>query len=214
VISVTVTQKGVKQAELRLKNFSHDASAPGQVRVMQRATAIMETDLKTVALDGVKGRHPFFGVTSGPTLGALGVRSGHLRRSVVSDVIHKASYPPVLIGVTGTPSKIAAIHEEGAHIQGRPLLAIPLAAAQTMAGVMRQSPRSYANAFVFKSKKGNLFLAINRGGQLVPLFILKQTVHLRARHVFKRSLKRCKRAIEALFDVDVALKARKANGGV
>jgi len=73
-------------------------------------------------------------------------------------------------------------------------LTIPLDAAKTKAGVARGSARSgvFGDTFVMKSKKGNLLIMGKRRfqkgknagethGNLVPLFVLKKSVTVRAR---------------------------------
>lgn len=86
-------------------------------------------------------------------------------------------------------ASIAGVHEFGATIRPKSsqYLTIPLPAAQTPAGVLRQPARSYTNAFVFRSKAGNLILARKSGKGIEPLFVLKREITIPPRLEFQKS---------------------------
>jgi len=102
----------------------------------------------------------------------LKVGSGKLRRSVRMDVHDKGNLYELAVGTRG--SKYARIHEKGGTItpKRKKYLTIPLPGIKGWA-------RNYPNAFVIKSKKGNL-LIVERSGKtdLKPLFVLKKSVKI------------------------------------
>lgn len=167
-------------------------------RVMHRQTSAMANYMVT--------RH----LTGGTTSDRLAVRTGHLRRSmrvvepvikddkVVSSINFGAKYAGVHIGPRG---QVTTIRPKRAK-----MLAIPLPAAKTQAGVPRGGPRDFPGTFVIRSKAGNL-LVVQKGARnrLLPLFVLKPSVRIPARvhpedifGVFKdRILRDLKASIEA-----------------
>jgi len=201
---IKITVDGAAQFRRKLSSLS---GLTGQLApTMRAATIMLERDIKLKGLTGKKGWDPFFGVT-GASGDALGSRSGDTRRSVTSEVVVA---PSRLVGVVGSPSKSLRFHEHGGSIKGNPWLAIPLAAVQTKAGVARATPRMFPMAFWFTSKAGRLFLAMRgRGGELIPLFLMKHKVRIRARHVFEAALKRTKSKIDKLFDDAVKLRVSR-----
>lgn len=105
----------------------------------------------------------------------------------------------VEVFTTGVP--YAAIHEHGGVIsptRGR-MLAIPLRAVLTPAGVARKSPREYMNTFIARSRAGNLiiFQKIARDS-IIPLFVLKESVTIPARHWASDAVNR---TIQDLVDI-------------
>lgn len=126
----------------------------------------------------------------------LRVRSGRLRSSIGSKVIGQAGN---LVGLVGSGVRqggrlpYANIHETGGTITPKrtKYLAIPLKAALTPGGDLRQKPRDYNNTFVMKTKNGNLIIAQKQGSRMsriVSLFILKKQVHIPARHYLSRTV--------------------------
>lgn len=111
----------------------------------------------------------------------LARRTGALVRSF--EVVVTGTDVDDLRGTLGTDSKYAAIHEYGGRItptRGQ-YLAIPLAAALTRAGVTRDEPRSYSDAFFITSRSGTLLLVRRAGGGIEPLFAMKRSVTIPAR---------------------------------
>lgn len=117
-----------------------------------------------------------------PPGGGLAVRSGTLRRSFDATVteLGKVGWRAVIF----SDVKYAAIHEFGGTIRARKskYLTIPLPPMLTATGVLRQSARSVPDTFVFKSKRGNLFIArTDANGKLELLFLLRTEVYIPAR---------------------------------
>lgn len=102
--------------------------------------------------------------------------------------------------ISGNPVPYAAIHEYGGTI--RPTraknLAIPIGRAKTAAGVARFRPRDiersgYDDSVCFRSKAGNLILwgvkNLKTKKKLTPLFVLKKSVRVPARHWVSKTVK-------------------------
>lgn len=92
----------------------------------------------------------------------------------------------------------AAIQEVGGLIQARTgsWLTIPLKAALTGTGALRAPARQWSNTFFQKSKKGNLILFQTKGSKIIPLFVLKKSVRLKATHWLSGAVKQTE---ESLF---------------
>lgn len=79
-----------------------------------------------------------------------------------------------------------ALQEFGGTVHAKDkLLKVPLPTALTGSGTIRSDarfdPSTFRNArgersFVFKSKRGNLIVAVSRRGQLIPYYVLKDQV--------------------------------------
>lgn len=72
-------------------------------------------------------------------------------------------------------------HEKGAVIRAKraKFLTIPLPAALNSQGIpLKKRARDWANTFIMSSKKGNLLIFQKRGGQIVPLYVLKKSVRI------------------------------------
>jgi phage gpG-like protein len=207
---IAISTKGVPNV---LANMDRGVVAVRREKrvAMERVVRTVERDLKQRGLTGQKGSHPLFGVT-GASGNSVGVRSGHLRRSIVSRVFDAAG---VSIGVIGSPLPQAKVHEKGGVISGSPYLRIPTREMQTGAGVDRlagQSARSLPNSFVFRSKAGNLWIAMRNGGQLVLAYLLKLQVKIRARRPFGATLDRNRQLIRDTFKRGGASITSAANG--
>lgn len=178
-------------------------------RTMETATVMVEADLKRNALTGTKGRDPFWGVT-GASGSALGVRSGHTRRSIARAVF---TLPPAaVVGTIGSPLPQMKLHEQGGTVQGKPWLRIPTAVMQTAAGVDRlagRSARTLPNTTIIKSRKGALWiaevgtprsrLAAELNGVPLLLYKLVRSVTLRPRRIFTETLKRNRPKLRSMF---------------
>lgn len=137
---------------------------------------------------------------SGPTTPrSVSARSGKLRQNIKVKRAVLVSQTTIQAGVTaGTAYAGVHIGKRGKRTTIRPknaqYLTIPLDAAKTKAGVARGSARSgvFGKTFVMKSKKGNLLIMGQRVrqsgksagetfGKVVPLFVLKKKVVVKAR---------------------------------
>ncbi|MCK4660863.1 MAG: hypothetical protein KAV82_15190, partial [Phycisphaerae bacterium] len=132
--------------------------------------------------------------------GALKVVTGKLRASLRGRVLSTGATVVAAVGVTkGPATKYAAIHERGGVIRPKnaKALAIPLPAARGPGGKPRypggprEAARKHPNMFMLKQKgKPPLLCYAKRvrgkaGGkvsELVPLFVLKKSVKVPARH--------------------------------
>ena len=114
----------------------------------------------------------------GPRPDKLGVQTGALIRSITGKITRSTKH--IVKGTTGSDLEYAAIHEHGGIIQPKvsQYLAIPL-------GKTQGKPRDYPDAFFITSKKNNLLIVKNNGGELLPLFLLKKQVEIPARPFLK-----------------------------
>lgn len=174
----------------------------------ERVTRLVEKDLKNRAFSGQKGSDPFWGVTAPPaSSGTVGVRSGHTRRSITGRVFQVANQ---FVGIVGTGLKHVRLLEEGGTVTGN--FRIPTRAAQTASGVDRQmGPRLGAGGqgwFLWPTqhqREGALarirgtWLAKSVGGRLTLFYLLKQTLHYKARHMLRRTAERMKPEIIRQF---------------
>jgi len=167
---------------------------PAQARAMQVTVTRMASDLKRNELTGKAGASGFWGKT-GAGGDSLAVVTGHTRRTIVSRVFSRALS---IIGVIGSPLKSFAMHEFGGTIRGRPYLRIPTAWMKKPSGQDRlsgRSARTLPGTAVFRSRAGNLFVWQRRPTGPVPLYMLKTSVKLRARHMLGHLLKRSRALI-------------------
>ena len=87
----------------------------------------------------------------------------------------------------------------------RKWITIPLPAAQTSQRVAQHGARKFANTFFAKSKAGNLLLFQNRGGQAIPLFVLKKSVRIPKRpYLLPAARAKQARIVEEMGDAYVA----------
>jgi hypothetical protein len=201
-MTVSISTKGLREYQERMKAMS-GAIPAAALRTMSEAVKLAERDLRENAFTGRKGSHEFFGVT-GAQAPTLGVRSGQTRRSLNSEVVVSGNRA---IGTVGTPLRHVAFLEEGGTIHGRPWLKIPLRAAQTAAGVDRG--RRIANSFILRSRRGNLFVARRATRVRLDLFyLLKHSVHMEGRHMFRESARRIEPQVGRLFEVAIRTATR------
>lgn len=116
-------------------------------------------------------------------------RTGNLARSVRHGVQRTADRVIGSFGILkpGPAQRYAGIHITGGVIRPRTarMLAIPLPAVQTKAGVSRySSPRQVEGLFLIKSKAGNLLLVKRSGKGITPFFVLKSQVVIPQRDYF------------------------------
>ena len=177
---------------------------------MERAVRMVEADLKKNSFTGKKGNDAFWGVT-GATGDALGVRTGHTRRSIVARTFVGSAGTSVT-GTIGSPLPQMKLHEEGGTIHGKPWLRVPTKIMQTPAGVdvlTGRSARTLPNTTVIKSKAGNPWivevgtarskLAQEFQGFPLMLYMLVKSVKMRARRPFAKCIERMRPKVRALF---------------
>ena len=189
-----IRQDGVSDLQARL-----DRAA----RELPRTIARVLFKRLTAAVTYARTRY----LTGGTTTDRLAVRTGRLRAAFGMQVEQQGSGVRARIGYIlpqtrqggGDPLAYARIHEgwpEGRasttiRPRGAQYLAIPLAAAQTPAGVARGGPRDFHDTFVQRSRQGTLILFQKVGsGGIVPLFVLKKEVVIPARPALRPTMQR------------------------
>ena len=186
------------------------ATAIGTVTAkrMARAVLFVYRDLVKYGLTGEKQRDPFWG-WRGASGARLGVRTGNTRRSVVTRVFKRLN---MVFGIVGSNSKVLAVHEKGATIHGNPYLRLPTIWALSKGGASKdayagRSVRGIPGTFIGKSKRGNLFIGLRTAGgkSFVPLFILKESVTLRPRHIMRNTVARTKAEVLKIMQQNFAV---------
>lgn len=144
---------------------------------------------------------------SGPI---LKTRSGHLRRSITG----KTFKGKLIVAIIGSgifgrkPVKYARIQEKGGKIKAKKkFLTIPLPGVKGTAA-------NFPDAFIIKSKKGNLLIVEKRGKTgLKPLFALKKEVTIPARYWLSKSIKEMKPSLLSSLKPVEILKVMKRGFG-
>lgn len=191
---------GKKEVEKLLRKYSRAKVIRATKKSFNLAVVLLVSRIRTEDL-------------SGPTSSkSVSVRSGKLRQNVKAKRAVVTS-TGVEAGVTaGTAYARVHIGRRGRKTVIRPknvrYLTIPLDAAKTKAGVARGSARSgvFGDTFVMKSRSGNLLIMGRRVrqkgksagqtfGNLVPLFVLKKKVVIKARVDPRQKVKQVKRQI-------------------
>lgn len=166
-------------------------------------------------MTGQKRKDPFWGVMGATTLDSLAVRSGHTRASVVATGRVYLS-GNTLSTFVGTPAEHMKTLEDGGTVRptSGKFLRIPTAAMQTPSGVdrlMGRSARTIAGAFIYPTKaqvasdkfrgnKGLRWLAIGgRDGRLTLLYLLKESVTIKAHHLFRTMNQRVQPVVARLL---------------
>jgi len=164
------------RANLQRKGGKITAGMTHHVRL---AVAIVRREWYEL-LSGVPGSHPFWGRT-GSKPPKLGVRSSGTRDRLGNGRVFGVGN--LVIGTVGHPDQHVADMEKGGErvfsgVMGR----IPTALMQTPAGVDRNAGRSIRGAipgsFVFKSKRGALWVARRAGTRLELLYMLVRRVKI------------------------------------
>jgi|GEM_PF-3168942 hypothetical protein len=89
-------------------------------------------------------------------------------------------------------------------------LAVPLPAALNPDGTAKKmGPRSWHNATVIQSKRGNLLIVLRQGRKLVPLYVLKKAVRIPPRLGLAKEMKRQAPALQK----DIVQRIRKLISG-
>lgn len=152
-------------------------AAPGLAKSLQAALMMAYKEMER--------RHgsPWPAGTVAHSNPSLFKRSGGGLKSIKQSIRVAKTGPDSLSGFIGAGFPIA-VHEKGATIRPKraQFLTIPLPAAMNSRGIpIKKKARDWQNTFVAKSKKGNLLIFQKRGREIVPLYLLKKQVKLRAR---------------------------------
>jgi hypothetical protein len=177
--------------ELKIKgDISRATWALSRLRMMDEWTRKKITAWAASTVEHIKRQ------ASGPL---LGTRTAHLKRNTGMRVVTSASGFGVVIGtgehIGEAEVKYASIQEHGGTIKpkNKKFLAIPLPGTK---GV----PANFPDAFVIKSKAGNLLIVQRKwrkvsGGEnskltnnLTPLFVLKKEVTIKATHLLTKPI--------------------------
>jgi len=129
-----------------------------------------------------------------------GTRTGQLGRSIKFVVNTFGNMFRLQIGSFGT--KYAHMLEKGGTIRPvrKQYLTIPVPGVKGWA-------RNYPNAFVIKSKKGNLLIVERQGkGNLRPLFILKKSVRIPAFRWLEKSVQQKRSLLNQMLSKQTLLK--------
>lgn len=163
-------------------NAVHDGIEGGIDAASGRVSAELQKTLKRVA-DKLERKH---GKAWNPGGGrdTLSRRSGQGLRDIRNSI--KTLPAARLSQVSGSIEAAGhmAIHETGGTIRARNggFLTIPLPAALSSSGVpLRERARDWDNTFSARSKRGSLLIFRREGRDVVPLYILKESIRIRPR---------------------------------
>ena len=129
-----------------------------------------------------------------------GTRSGQLRRGIQKRVSVMGDAFKLEVGTQGV--KYARILEKGGtiHPKRRQYLTVPLPGVKGRA-------RDYPNAFIIKSKKGNLLIVERKGkADLRPLFVLKKSVTIPAFRWLEKSVRDRKGKLDRMLSKSLLYK--------
>jgi hypothetical protein len=205
-------QRVFKNARKGLKAFSRDVGAAISTKeVSPIIRTILKRHLELVA-EAMVQRHstpwaPGVKLPRGETTGKLAVRSGRatteLRDIKISGAGSNASSARIT-GSIGGPHYLTT-HEDGKRITktGTGYMTIPLPAAMDSHGVpLRISLRQWQDTFLMPlestrtgRKRKGFVVAINRGGRVVPIYILVKSVRIPKRLGLAVTLKKSNPAL-------------------
>lgn len=182
-IELSVSQSDLKDLKARIGSLNIRDRDSLLMRAFRQAAVVVERKLKMNVTDNILHR-----------------RSGHLAQSIQTSVYQDgASVVTARIGsgvANNRRMPYAEIHEDGGTITPKKAkwLTIPLEAALTPSGVPKKaSAREWKNTFVGKSKGGALIIFQKVGKKtLVPLYVLKKSVRIPARHYMSETLEASK----------------------
>lgn len=179
--------------------------AERNVRNMERITKGIERDLKMKHMAGTAQQNSLYGKV-GAKSPLLGKVTGKARQSIVSMVFTRMLG---VVGVVGSPLEYVRAHEFGATIRGNQYLRIPTKFMKKGSGQDRLQGRSARtlkqSTAIFRSRAGNLFIwevgtaRAKAAGKPIPLYILKPSVTLKARHFMRNALRAARPKIRAAF---------------
>ena len=95
----------------------------------------------------------------------------------------------------------AGIQEHGGTIKAKQgsYLTVPLPAAMSPSGVLKKRARFWKNTFVRKSKAGNLIIFQSRSKDIIPLFVLKKEVVIKATNWFSKAVTATQSEFESML---------------
>lgn len=216
---ISVTTRGGKETAARLGRAVGETRSALE-RAVQRSSVLLSRETR-LQLSGKGGSDPFLG-RKGAAAPFLGVRSGGTRSRITpGGRVYRSGN--TYTSAVGSPDAYMKTHEEGGTItpKSSKFLRIPLAAAQTSAGVDRQAGRglrSVPDLFVVRTLGGRLLIARNRGrglnrGRVEFLYLLVRSVTLPARRPFAAVRNRVAPTVNAMTGGEVAVVMGRANGG-
>ena len=189
-----------KAGASKLKN-SPANFARANTRAALRSTVLVERAVREDALGGRVRRSGLFYISEPGN--RIAKRTGRSASRINSDVFQRGDST---FGVVGSPDKNVLVNEVGATIRGRPTLVIPTVHVQTPTGAMKEDWAGVRLRDVWKQRK--LFVLRRKGaveglvarryGSLTrnprtgrmerrsePLFLLRRSVSIAARHMFR-----------------------------
>jgi len=179
-----------------------------------RAGLLVQRELRAL-VSAPGGFDPFWGKTSG-TLATMTGRSGKTRQRIAVGPVLEAPGGHALIAV-GSPDPHMALQERGGTVSGKQFLRIPTALAQTAAGVdinVGRSVRGLPGYRVIRTGSGNLWIVRDGGRGQRPdfMYLLKRSVHIRARRIFSITQLHTEPQISRMFHGAVTEVVRTGNG--
>jgi len=176
-------------------------------QAMERVVKSIEREVKVKGLGGSSRENSLFGkIGAAPGSGQLSQVTGTARKTLVSRVFTQLTK---VVGVVGTPLAYVAMHEFGGEVRGNPLLRIPTKFSKKNSGQDRLQGRSARTlgdkARAWRSRAGNLFVweigtaRAKAAGRPIPLYLLKPSVTLKKRGMFKRALRANRNLIRNSF---------------
>lgn len=214
MIGIGITLRGVKEAERRYAQAVKETGTAIE-RAVSRSSLLLSRETR-LQLSGRGSSDSFLGKRGAPAP-LLGVRSGATRvRITPGGRVYRSGN--TYFSAIGSADRYMKMHEEGGTITGNKFLRIPLAAAQTPAGVDREaghSLRSVPGIFFIRSKGGNLFAVrkASRRSRMEFLYLLKPSVTIPARRPFATVRDRVAPQVSALTGGEVAVVMQRANNG-
>lgn len=182
------SQVGAAKTARKLHGLASRDLRAANLRSVEFSARIVEADLKSKRFSGRPVK----------------VRSGITRNSIRTQLDKATTSARV-----GTPLRHVPGLEDGITIRAKraKYLTIPLRAAMTGTGRSRGNARTvgsrYQSTFVRKSKRGNLIMFGKRGKRIVPLFVLKKSVRIKARRPFALSMQHTRVGVVRKFDQEI-----------
>lgn len=161
----------------------HDGIEGGIDAASGRVSAELQKTLRRVA-DKLERKHGKPWSPGGGSDSTLSRRSGQGLKDIRNSI--KVLPAARISQVRGSIEAAGhmAIHETGGTIRARNggFLTIPLPAALSSSGVpLRERARDWNDTFSARSKRGSLLIFRREGREIVPLYILKESIRIRPR---------------------------------
>jgi hypothetical protein len=230
---ISLEARGLAGTRARLDTGAREFPGVGE-RAVRRISILMRKKL----VDRMSARgaqHPFWGRQAPWGIAYLGARSGQSRaRLSPGGVVFK--HGNEFRSAVGSPDRHVAFLEKGGTIMGRQFLRIPTRASQTPGGSDRNAGRSIRaipGAFLLRLRTGSLWAARVVGGKsgvraaagagatrfgprsgskLEFLYLLRRSVRLRGRGIFKLTAGEVNDAAPALAQIEVSRFVKQVNG--